>query len=291
MKIKTFIVILISYSLVFAGFYTFLKTSQLKEPLFLTHYYQKEVFDSSDIHISLYYLTNRGDDIQLVSVQSKEFPDKMLFVDYDTIQFSEGIYNQHEATITIQNREKNEVSFEDLVFAFSDGTVVETDIGAIQLIEAQRREEEPLIDQLAAGSTNGGESYSAGKVIENSILTELSIPYPQELSELVDLKLNNSRTSYKPETIGAEELKLNGKNSTEELPLRLKAGQLLRVNAFMDENEMYKNDIHAIEIGVTGTFELDGKEMKQHLMYITEHPYLTSKEIKKLKKMREEGKR
>ncbi|RIW29603.1 hypothetical protein D3H55_18570 [Bacillus salacetis] len=295
MKIKTLLIIFLVYGLIFGSFYTFLKFSRVEEPLFLTHYYEKEIFDSSDDYVSIFYITNKGDQRQLVSAKSKELPGRQFYVDHDMIQYSEGIYNQHEALINLTNIEERDIMLENFLFEFSDGTSVETDIGAILLLEADRPgADEMVVDIPSSGSSNAGESFAAVNILKDSQLAAINLPYSNELTGFLDLKLDKSNSasiSINPEP---EEFKISGDMSgfpKDELPVSLIKGEMIRVNGFVDKTEMYENDIHALQIGITGTFLLNEKEVKQHLMYVTEQPYLTSTQIKELKELREEGPR
>jgi hypothetical protein len=289
-KIKTIVLIVIAYGIVFGGFYTYLKTAQLKEPLFLTHYYQKEIIESSSDYISIYYISNIGDNRQLLSVQAKEMPDQPIYIQEDSITYTEGLYNHHHAYISVHNI-KEDVLLEEMSFTFTDGTVVETDIGVIQFVDASKMQtDDRAIDQVAGGSSNTGESYAAAKVVRDSTLTELDLPFQEQIADVLDLSVNSSDIPFNPENITAADLKTTEVIGQEmDLPLKLQSGDTLKLNAIMDKATMYKHDIHAIELWVTGHFTIEGRSHVQNVMGISESPNLNKKDIKALIKMREEG--
>ncbi|WP_421383991.1 hypothetical protein ACOJQI_05390 [Bacillus salacetis] len=290
MKIKTLILIFLAYGLVFGSFYTYLKVSQLKEPLFLTHYYQKEITESSADHISIYYISNSGEDWRLVSAESKQFPSRMIFVEDESIHYQEGIYQQHEAILSIKGIEEDELLLEEMTFNFSNGKVVEADIGAIQLSSMESMESmQQVVKITGGGGSNQGESYSSLDVLRESRLTEIKLPYEGVLSPVIKLAVEASDTMA-PEAMDIEDFKKGEtKESIDdiELPLKLKSDERLSLNALVYKDDMYKNDIHAIEADIVGTFKTDNKEIQQRLVRISEQPYLTSKQIKELKKLRE----
>jgi hypothetical protein len=290
MRIKTLIIILLSFGLIFGGFYTYLKISQLDEPLFLTHFYEKEVFDSSDEHIPIFYITNQGDQRQLVSARSKEIPGHRFYVNQDVIHYSEGIYNQHKAFLTLRGISEKNIKLEDFLFEFSDGTSIEANIGAIKLLEANRPpEEEWAVNIASSGSSNTGESFASIDVLKDSRLSALTLPFTSQLTGILDVKLDNANSTFNTHSPKPEDFKIKKGFTENELPVSLKKSHLLRLYALVDKNELYTNDIHALQFGITGTFQVNGREVKQNLMHVMEQPYLTSAQIKELKDIREDG--
>ncbi|WP_113930413.1 hypothetical protein [Bacillus sp. P14.5] len=290
MKIKTLIIIMLAYGLFVGGFYTYLKSSQLQEPLFLTHYYEKEYFQSTVDYIPLYYITNQDEHFQLVSVESKALPGQMIFVEHDSITHREGIYNQHEAIISIDGLQE-EITLDKLTFNFSNGTAIEGDIGTIKLSPMEQQNPEgQVVDFTTSGSSNAGESYSVGNVQKDSELTEISMSFPEVLSPVLKLAAETSGRAYNS---GNHEQLISSKEIERAediaLPIKVNSSDALKINALVDKSLMYKNHIHAIEADVRGVFQMGDDEVEQRMLRITEQPYLTSKQIKELKKFREEG--
>ncbi|MGD6801391.1 hypothetical protein [Rossellomorea aquimaris] len=290
MKIKTLMIIMLAYGLLFCGIITYLKLSELKEPLLLTHYYEKEYFQSKIDYIPLYYITNQDDHFQLVSVESEALPGQMIFVEHDSITGREGIYKQHEAIISIDGLQE-EVILDELIFHFSNGTAIQGDIGSIKLSPMKDSNPEDLVVHFStSGSSNTGESYTVGDVKRDGELTEIALPFPEMVEPVLKLDVEKMRRNYSP---GNHEqlLSSNEKQSAADIALPIKAarGEKIKVNAVVDKSLMYKNNIHAIEADVRGVFQTGDEEIEQSLIRITEQPYLTSKQIKELKKIREEG--
>ncbi|EDL62991.1 hypothetical protein [Bacillus sp. SG-1] len=292
MKIKTLILVIMMYALVFGGFYSYLKLSQLEKPLFLSHYYQKEIINSSVDYIPIHYITNQGEDWQLTNVTSEELPGHLIFVDHEDIRHQEGIFQHNEAYIRIKNIEQDEVILKEMTFTFSNGKVVEADIGAIHLKTSERkRSGEQVVQISAAGSSNQGESYSSLNIIRDSELTDINLEFKEALSPVLKLGWDTSSEAVNPEALEIKDIKSRGdkqKLTDIDLPIKLNADDSLRINAVVDKDLMYENDIHAIEADITGMFKTDQGEIKQNLIRISEQPYLTSKQIKELKKLREE---
>ncbi|MGD6965523.1 hypothetical protein ACQCVP_03700 [Rossellomorea vietnamensis] len=290
MKIKTLTIIMLAYGLLFCGIFTYLKSSQLQEPLLLTHYYEKEYFQSTVDYIPLYYITNQDDHFQLVSVESEALPGQMIFVEHDSITGREGIYTQHEAIITIDGLQE-EVILDKLIFHFSNGTAIQGDIGSIKLSPMKDSNPEDLVVHFStSGSSNTGESYTVGDVKRDGELTEIALPFPEMVEPVLKLDVEKMRRNY---SHGNHEqlLSSNEKQSAADIALPIKAaiGEKIKVNAVVDKSLMYKNNIHAIEAEIRGVFQTGDEEIEQSLIRITEQPYLTSKQIKELKKLREEG--
>ncbi|WP_409253233.1 hypothetical protein V1502_04775 [Bacillus sp. SCS-153A] len=295
MKIKTLSLIILLFLLVFGGFYTYLKTSQLEKPLFLSHYYQKEIIDSSVDYIPIHYITNQDEGWHLVSVNSKEIPGHLITVEGDYIRHQEGVFQQHEAHLSIEGIEKDESVLHELIFTFANGTVVEAGIGEILLESPERSsQEEQVVHIIGGGSSNQGESFSFMNINRDARLTDVTLQFTEILSPALKLAWDTVSETVDPEAVDIEDIKSKGdlkKLTHIELPVELEADERLRLNAVMDKESMFKNDIHAIEADITGTFVTDGGEIQQNLMRINEQPYLTSKQIKELKKLREEGRK
>jgi hypothetical protein len=291
MRIKTLIVLILSYGLVFTGFYTYLKSSQLREPLFLTHYYQLEIPESSADHIPIYYVTNQAENLQLVNVQSKAFPEQRFFVQHDSIRHQEGIYNQHEGIIRIDSIEGEEVVLDKLMFTFSNGKAVEADIGKIKLTTIETPISEERVSNFSAtGSSNTGESYSLGNLLRDSDLIEISSSFEEILTPIMKLAVEKADVNH--EIINHEHLTtIKDKVNLEDidLPIKFKSGELLKVNVAVDKGLMYQKDIHALKADIKGSFRTNGDTIEESLIRITEQPYLTSKQIRELKEMREDG--
>jgi hypothetical protein len=290
MKIKTLMIIVLAYGLLFGSVFTYLKSSQLQEPLLLTHFYEKEYFQSTVDYIPLYYITNQDDHFQLVSVESEALPGQMIFVEHDSITNTEGIYNQHEAIISIDGLQ-GAVILDKMTFHFSNGTAIKGDIGTIKLSPMEGANPEDLVvDFTTSGSSNTGESYSAGNVKRDGELTTIHLSFPEILSPVLKLSVEKPDRDYSP---GNHEQLISSKvqeNAADiDLPIKVAYGDTLKINALVDKSLMYKNNIHAIEADIKGVFQTGDEEIEQSLIRITEQPYLTSKQIKELKKLREEG--
>ncbi|TYS15422.1 hypothetical protein FZC78_15590 [Rossellomorea vietnamensis] len=290
MKIKTLMIIMLAYGILFYGIFTYLKSSQLQEPLLLTHYYEKEYFQSKIDYIPLYYITNQDDHFQLVSVESEALPGQMIFVEHDSITGREGIYKQHEAIISIDGLQE-EVILDKLIFHFSNGTAIQGDIGSIKLIPMKSPDPEDLVVNFStSGSSNTGESYTVGGVKRDGGLTEIALPFPEMVDPVLKLGVEKMSRNY---SRGNHEqlLSSNEKQSAADIALPIKAarGEMIKVNAVVDKSLMYKSNIHAIEADIRGVFQTEDEKIEQSLIRISEKPYLTSKQIKELKKLREEG--
>ncbi|MGM0846300.1 MAG: hypothetical protein ACQEUT_15090 [Bacillota bacterium] len=292
MKIKTLVFLMLAFGLLFGGFSTYLKSLQLQKPLILTHYYEKEFFQSNVDYISLYYITNRDEHFQLISVQSEALPNQMIFVEHDSVTHIEGIYKQHEAILRIKGIEEKEVILDNLIFNFSNGTAIEGDIGMIKLSPMKGRDsKEQVVNFSTSGSSNNGESYTVGNVLRDSKLTRISLPFPDILNPVFKLDVEKSEKmnsgSMNHDQLMSSKEKVNSEKI--DLPIGAASGEMLKVNAMVDKSLMYKNDIHAIDADIIGTFKIGNEEVEQGLIRITEQPYLTSRQIKELKNQREEG--
>lgn len=289
MKLKTLMNIMLAYGLLFGGVFTYLTSYQLQEPLLLTHFYEKEYFQSTVEYIPLYYITNQDDHFQLVSVESEALPGQMIFVEHDSITGREGIYTQHEAIITI-NGLQEEVILDELIFHFSNGTAIQGDIGSIKLSPMKDSNPEDLVVHFStSGSSNTGESYTLGNVQREGELTDITLPFPEIIEPVLKLAVEKKGRDYSP---GIHEQLLNSKekqSAADVTPIKAASGEKIKINAMVDKSLMYKNNIHAIEADIKGVFQTGDEEIEQSLIRITEQPYLTSKQIKELKKLREEG--
>lgn len=183
---------------------------QLKEPVFLYHYYETEVPVGEDgyskVYLTLYYITDISDNRQVVNLTFDEAPDILFyaqnqnstagFFTTNTSEIQGQVYGRYSlrtiyvylnASVNFDNI--NEIQLSKANISLSDGEEIHTNLGKIILY--QDKEDDQSIDNTATSSSSEGWTLQDYKLQNTVTLLSVDSPFLKEAKDFFNIKIDN----------------------------------------------------------------------------------------------------
>lgn len=187
---------------------------RLREPVFLKSYAQYIIDNEDDsVEFPLQYITNRDKTIFMWKISFVNHPDMNVSVNTNPTKFSSSvknglntettdIYSKQTAYVTIHNVSEFDLKTLDLskaVAYFSDSSIVEVDLGQIELIEYKYKE--GGLSSLSSSSSNQGDSRVSYEAKHKIYLSSIVNPYAERFGDSLTLELIGNQWTYQlPQT-------------------------------------------------------------------------------------------
>jgi hypothetical protein len=295
--------------------YTYFKAQQLDEPIFLEHYYETYIHGESQL--TFYYLTNKQNPAEVVSV-SVDGLEGVTVYDWESgfsmweeqpsIRYEQEYRHHYLKSVTLQFQEDSlpqldldsSFSFEKMEVFFNNGSSMSADIGHVNFYSNEDFDQ-GAFNSIMSSSSNQHRSEEAMVTKEALIIEKISVPFTEELSELVSVKLDFNQEKLKE----LEKLNQGGDISNwvdadrdvkwEEtsgisideglLPLELEDNEWLNLKLFFNPE---RSSYFEFAIKMEGKTE-SGKPFVHH-SHIIDQPYFDQMEIDRLIAEKEGGK-
>lgn len=187
---------------------------RLREPIFLKSYAQYIIDTKNDsVEFPLQYITNRDKSIFMRQISFVNHPEINVSVNMNSTKFPSftyngssdetvDIYKKQTAYVTIYNVSNLDLKTLDLskaVAYFSDSSIVEIDLGQIELIENDYTE--GGLSTLSSSSSNQGESRVSYEAKHKIYLSSIVNPYAERFGDSLTLELIGNQWTYQlPQT-------------------------------------------------------------------------------------------
>lgn len=217
---------------------------RLREPIFLKSYAQYIIDTENDsVEFPLQYITNRDKTIFMWKISFANQPDLNVSYNTDPVMISAfvnkwdnadiaEIYSKQTVYVTIENISNYDLETLDLskaVAYFSDSSIVEVELGQIELIENDYKE--GGLSTLSSSSSNQGDSRVSYEAKHKIYLSSIVNPYAERFGDSLTLELIGNQWTYQlPQT-----------NEVDLKDYVLKPEETLTVSSFLnvsDHNEL-----------------------------------------------------
>ncbi|WP_156290378.1 hypothetical protein [Oceanobacillus salinisoli] len=194
-------IILIFISVI--GNYIYFQSKQLDEPLFLEHYISHELHEQQDeVFLQFYYVTNKEDPaivnyVQMDGIEAYPESNQQVFGwnnDQPQIQYHQEFSHYYLVPVKIILRkdmipveEGKPWTFENMTVHFSNGQLVDTNIGEVMISKANRGH----YDGLQFRSSSGGNHREKDAIVATESLTiaEINILFSNQASKDIAMKI------------------------------------------------------------------------------------------------------
>ena len=250
---------------------------RLREPIFLKSYAQYIIDTENDsVEFPLQYITNRDKTIFMWKISFANQPDLNVSYNTDPVMISAfvnkwdnadiaEIYSKQTVCVTIENISNYDLETLDLskaVAYFSDSSIVEVELGQIELIENDYKE--GGLSTLSSSSSNQGESRVSYEAKNKIYLSSIVNPYAERFGESLSLELIGNQWTYQ----------LPDKNEVNLKDYVLKPEETLTVSSFLNVSD-HKELKHAI-IDIKPLLiykDEEGNTFEERIYNITSSPY------------------
>ncbi len=267
-SIKTLIAILVVVIVVLILNVFLYITSTLERPVFLNHYYEKEISDNSIF--KFYYITNKSDENIVTHIT---FPE-IIGMDIRCVvkdTKAHGVYGHYKLNVVSMGFEENESAYipETKVTTakvfFSDGRIIPTNIGKI-VLSKEMEQEIPFLTLSTTSSSNHSSSVTY-KALEKMLLSEVKSDLDFEVEDHLYINMDKSNEVSLPYTIS------KGDSITFESNFKVSEEDMEKYNAYSIVKKFY--------------FETpDGKQYIHSLYHLDYKPEFNKKDIYSFLKMK-----
>lgn len=265
---KPIIVVLIIIATALILNLIFYMANTLERPVFLIHYYEKEV--RSDSIFELYYITNKSDENKVTHVT---FPE-ILGMDIrcmvkDTKTYSvHGNYKLNVISMYIEENESEYIPETKVTMVkvfFSDGRIIPTNIGKI-LLSKEMEQESPIIKRSSSSSSDHSSSITY-KALEKLQLTAIKSALTLEVKDLFYIEMD--------------------KNKEISLPYSISKGDTITIDSYFEigEDDEHKYNVYSIVKKLY--FETpEGKQYIKSIYHLDYRPDFSTKDVYDFLKMK-----
>lgn len=250
---------------------------RLREPVFLKSYAQY-IIDTEDdsVEFPLQYISNRDKTLFMWKISFVDHPEMNVSVNTNSTKFPSFTYNgSNDETVDIYSKQTvyvriDNVSNYDLktldlskaVAYFSDSSIVEVDLGQIELIEYEYKE--GGLSSLSSSSSNQGDSRASYEVKHKIYLSSIVNPYAERFGDSLTLKLKGDQWAYQlPDT-----------NEANLKDYVLKPDETLTVSSFLDVSDHNELKYAIIDIKPLLIYkDEDGNTFEEIIYDINYSPY------------------
>jgi hypothetical protein len=282
-------------------------SKQLAEPIFLTHYYEQELYDESQL--TFFYLTNKSDlsevaHIRFAGVNSTPHNEEFIWVQNHP-HYHQELRHHYVRAFTINLRKEqitmdpttSQVTFEEMEVVFNNGSTLMADIGKIRFTPVVRSEG---ILEAKISSSGGDRSDQTLVALQPLSIEEITFPF-QEIEDQLEVKVNVDQKDFAilnrlvegkdlpnwyHESMMEDWEEVKGLPLQEDLfPLNLNKHDWIQVMMHIDPNRKSAFEFSLKLNGKTA----DGKAFTSPA-HIIDHPYLSQKDADEIIAAKEEEK-
>ncbi|HHW36445.1 MAG TPA: hypothetical protein GXX18_04015 [Bacillales bacterium] len=294
------IIVVISW----VGNYLYFQSKQLERPIFLDHYYETYLQDEN--YLTFYYLTNKQDPSQVsyALIDGLEaYPvsnESMWHWQPNTPTFEQEFFHQYLKSVRLQlpkydlpiEEGSDDVwTFEEITFAFSNGEMITTDIGNMNVYGKFPNSD--VFETRVGSGSNQHRSDKTMVAVQPVTVDAITIPFTEEISRDVRVKVNLDQEKLKkleavrhggnpPDWFEKERdldwEKVSGVSIDEDIfPFELKKDDWLKLSMKFNPN---RKSFFEFGIEINGTTAKGERFMGK--APIIDHPYLTQQAVKEI---------
>lgn len=304
MKEKIFWIGIVIVVFSWIGNYIYFQSKQLKQPVFLDHYY--ETYLQEENYLTFYYLTNKQDlfEVNYAIIDGVEvYPASNGGVwnwSSNTPTFEQEFSHQYLKSVRLQlpnydlpiEEGSNDIwALEEITFAFSNGEMVTTDIGSVNVYGKLPNSD--VFEIVVSSGSNQHRSDNTMVATKPVTVEAITVPFNKEISRDVLVKVNLDQEKLKTLDV----LK-HGGNPPEWYEMELDLDWVKIGGVLIDENifpfDLNKDDwlqlsmkfnpnrksFFEFGIEIKGT-TADGERFLRKASII-DHPYLTQQAVNEI---------
>ncbi|MCF6136392.1 hypothetical protein [Pseudalkalibacillus berkeleyi] len=289
MKEKYFWVAIVVVVIAWIGNYTYLKSQQLDKPIILSHYYELEQADRTDIRI--FYLTNKNHQaLQRAQINGMDayWRDDQGFSMYDqpiqpqVVQefrhhyLKSAVLEVAGDMLPLKKGSGDIWSTNELSPTFIDsGQTVQlkpTELGMVSIIAGYPNKQAFLL----TGNSGNNRTYVTKEALKPVVIDEINLPFKEQLKEHMNIKVDlNQNQVYQSSWNRISWNEVPGKELKEvTFPIHLKKRDNMSVYVQLDDQ--LKSYVH-LSLKLKGK-TTDGDQFITPVS-IYSHPYFTQKDI------------
>lgn len=303
----TFILLALILILSWVGNLSYFYAHQLREPVFLKQYISGRFYPKQNLEFDFYYITNRDEDLDVVSVEIPQFHQvmpKLRTVQYNTY----GSYVLKFARVTLDS------AFFDLIPAaglridkltvhYRNGLSQEVSIGEFAF-EPAPPQEQPALKNLSSGTSNNQTGFSSFSAEKSMTIQKVDYPWKDILGEglRVYVKVTQDGSSAFDRTRSDAKEDPLQQNLQEEnysqdqllekthFPLRLEKGESLTL--FYQFDPIPAKTLRAYDycrVGAQVQYHTEDGKQDQAEFSINNSPNFVEKDIRRILKERREN--
>jgi len=187
---------LIVIAICFVGSLSLLYVTDLKEPVFLEHYYELMAHDNAYFELS--YITNYYDDAELIYVSFPQLEGTNVLVAYSEMaSYSSDSYSRYKMqTVRVSIKLESSEYFDDIMLdnaeiRLTNDKSVTGYIGKIVLFSDNADQSVKLVDTFLSSSSNTGVSFSDARFLDDVSVNSLPFVLKTETDGILKLFVNN----------------------------------------------------------------------------------------------------
>lgn len=261
------------------GNYQVFVSNQLEKPIMLKHYYY---LPSNHSMLNLYYIDNRSDNLEIQSISIPEIDDMFHSPFYGEPSHGQTIGHYKLKTFYLkldENFMDENWSFNKIIAHLVNGESIELDVGEVTLFQQKDR----AFSFQSSGSSSDHTGYHIFKALQPVEITSLNIPYAEELTNTLSLKLNSNGVELQGflNQPVPEILQDTGEPpSAGLLPLKIRTEELLsvRYQFTFPKNDENRLNFYDFDVSLQGIG--DGGQKFTDTFNLNYQPYLDKKDLK-----------
>lgn len=279
------------------GNYLFFKSKQLAKPIMLKHYYELEAVEGRIFE--LHYIVNKHEDFQIAY---GVIPNSDIQI-IPTYEHQTGDYQYYQikavgfelADELLEKHTNTNLELNQLLIYFTNGESQLMEIGELTLY-SNKQSEFPF-DYQSSGSSSDHNGYQSAIAQKDLKITGIEVPFADDLSSALSLKINNDQLDLKEflnqmETGNFSDGPLDhfdteayAKELEPDLfPYSLRFGEMFAIYYQFDfkKNDPHQVNHYSIDIKLLGEDE-DGQAYTSPFQ-ISYHPYIDEKVLRSIVK-------
>lgn len=260
----------------------YFESKQIDAPIFLTHYIQESIGDTT--YLSLYYITNKSDnkEIQLVKMDGltvyPQQQDGFIYMDSDQLQqqnvHQEFTHHYIRKTTFEINKDllssqhlKDGIDVKNIEAFFSESAPVTVPIGHILLLP--RVSVSKVLQFVSSSSNSDGDNRIVYTATEPLTIDKITMPFEQEVKGLYEIEIMND-----PFSTNKGSNKTSNQEQETEWPIELESRDRFTSNIQLDRKSKSVLNLQFMINGQTSS-----EKPFQIPMYVAEEPILTQSDI------------
>ncbi|WP_138420073.1 hypothetical protein [Aquibacillus sediminis] len=285
--------------------YIYFQTHQLEQPIFLDHYYGRQI-EQEETHLPFHYLTNKQnplevqyiqvDDVQLYPVDNQSFG--VWQATQPQIQYEQEFRHHYLKKVNVNvpsnvipiSEDNPSWSFEQMQVYFTDGSVTNATVGKVRLYN--RLNNESVLEFRSGSSSNQHRESTSLMTTEEIRIDAIDVPFAEisnevaikvdveqeKLQELEEIKQNGERPDWHKRDFEVPWEEVPGITIDDEVfPLEMERDEALRL--FMRFNP---NRVSYFHFGIEMVGETKSGEPFVTETFIHDLPYLEQDDINQI---------
>ncbi|MDA8229101.1 MAG: hypothetical protein M0T74_15635 [Desulfitobacterium hafniense] len=296
------IILALLLTLSWVGNLTYFYSQRLAEPVFLKNYIESTLFPNQNLEIELYYIVNRDETPDLVSVELPNL--EKVYVRLRTFTFNTySHYVLKRAIISIDRPQVDDflgldkISISQLRVHFSNGMTKVVDVGEINY-KPLRSPNQLVFKNTASGSSNNHSGFREFLVDQPIVIKSVDYSHKELLGDALRVYLSISQTpsehardrnDLNPDTREKSKdiFDENQLVNRTKFPIQVQSGSYLRISyQFNQFNDRRSYDYYKIKAHII-TQTSEGQEADQEFE-IWYQPFFEEKDIKQVIRERRE---